>query len=220
MPLQVLPATEVDASRAAAIEAVAYGPSPIGSVLFPKPRVPGPNTRASDLVELLQKNPACRWAKVIDTDLSEQEDQDDMVAFSMWYMWDTPPLEEQHSFSSFRGPSCNAEACELLFGGINSMRVNYMKGKPYAFLKLLHTDPKHQRRGAASLLIEWGLKEADRLGIPACLESSEEGRKLYERFGFEEVARHTINFSRWGGPSEITIPLMVRPVGGQSETTK
>jgi hypothetical protein len=138
MPLKVLPATEADASRAAAIEAVAYGPNPIGSVLFPEPRVPGPNTRASDLVYLLQKNPACRWAKVIDTDLSEQEDHDEMVAFSMWYMWDTPPSEEQHSFSSFRGPSCNAEACELLFGGINSMRVNYMKGKPYACMHQLY----------------------------------------------------------------------------------
>ena len=141
MPLKVLPATEVDASRAAAIEAVAYGSNPIGSVLFPKPRVPRPNTRASDLVGLLQKNPACRWAKVIDTDLSEQDDQDGMVAFSMWYMWDTPPSEEQHSFPSFRGPGCNAEACELWFGGINSMRVNYMKGKPYACMHQLYILP-------------------------------------------------------------------------------
>lgn len=66
-------------------------------------------------------------------------------------------------------------------------------------------------------MVEWGLKEADRLGIPACLESSEEGRKLYEKLGFEEVARHTVDFSRWGGPSEITIPLMVRPVRRQSK---
>lgn len=80
-------------------------------------------------------------------------------------------------------------------------------------LKLLHTDPKHQRRGAASLLLESGLKEADRLNIPSCLESSVEGRKLYEKFGFKEVDRNTNDFSRWGGPADITIPLMVRPAG-------
>ncbi|KAF4972107.1 hypothetical protein FSARC_1247 [Fusarium sarcochroum] len=204
MPLKVLPANEADASRAVDIENIAYGPNPIGSVLFPNPRPSGPNTRVADLIDLFQKNPACRWAKVVDTDIGE----DEMVAFTMWYMWDTPPTEEQHSFSSYRGPSCNVEACELLFGGINKMRVSYMNGKPYAFLKLLHTDPKHQRRGAASLLLEWGLKEADRLGIPACLESSSQGRKLYEKFGFDEAATHTVDFSRWDGPSEVTIPLM------------
>ncbi|KAL4723449.1 hypothetical protein ACLX1H_009946 [Fusarium chlamydosporum] len=139
MPLRVLHSTEPDAPRAAAIEAVAYGPNLIGSVLFPKPQDPGPNTRASDLVDLLRKNTSCQWAKVIDTELSEQEDEDEMIAFSMWYMWESPPTEDQHSFPSYRGPSCNAEACELLLGGINSMRMNYMKGKLYACMPQLYT---------------------------------------------------------------------------------
>ncbi|KAF5024092.1 hypothetical protein F66182_3836 [Fusarium sp. NRRL 66182] len=211
MPLKVLPATEADASKAVAIESVAYGPSPISSVLFPVQGSSGPDTRVPDLINSLQKDPACRWAKVVDTD----NGQDEMIAFTMWYMWETPPTVEQHSFPSYRGPSCDPEACELFFGGMNQMRVNYMNGKPYAYLKLLHTDPKHQRRGAASLLLEWGLKEADRHGIPACLESSVEGRKLYEKFGFEEVERHIVDFSRWNGPSETIVPLMVRPVGGR-----
>jgi hypothetical protein len=137
MPLKVLPATETDAPRAAAIETVAYGPNLIGSVLFPEPRAPGPDTRASDLVDLFRNNPACRWAKVIDTKYDEQDDK--MIAFSMWYIWDTPPSEKQHSFSSYRGPNCNAEACELLLGGINDMRVSYMKGKPYACTFHLYT---------------------------------------------------------------------------------
>ncbi|KAF4450688.1 GCN5-related N-acetyltransferase (GNAT) domain-containing protein [Fusarium austroafricanum] len=207
MPLKVLPATEADAFRAATIEEMAYGPNPLDPVLFPGPLPSEPNTRAPDLINLLQKNPACRWAKVVDTDLGEAEDQ--MIAFSSWYLWETTPTEEQHSFPSQRGPRSNAEACELFFGGMNKMRVNYMKGTPYAY-------PKHQRRGAASLLLEYGLKESDRLGIPACLESSAEGRKLYEKFGFEEVDRLTVDFSRWGGPSDVTIPLMVRPEGGRS----
>ncbi|KAM0545150.1 hypothetical protein ACHAPJ_011496 [Fusarium lateritium] len=215
MSLKVLPANEADASRAVHIENIAYGPNPIGSVLFPEPRPSGPNTRVADLIDLFQKNPACRWAKVVDADIGE----DEMVAFTMWYMWDTPPTKEQHSFSSYRGPSCNAEAYPMPVRP-NTMRfeVQELKQAETIVLKLLHTDPKHQRRGAASLLIEWGLKEADRLGIPACLESSSQGRKLYEKFGFEEVERHTVDFSRWDGPSEITIPLMVRPVGGRKAT--
>ncbi|PNP84265.1 hypothetical protein FNYG_02419 [Fusarium nygamai] len=213
MPLKVLPATEADAHRAAAIESVAYGPSPVGAVLFPGGRSSESSTRVADLIADLRKDAACRWAKVVDTDIEKEEDQ--MIAFAMWYIWETPPTEEQHSFPSYRGPSCNAEACELFFGGMDSMRVNYMKGKPYVYLKLLHTDPKHHRRGAASLLLSSGLAEADRLGLPACLESSVQGRKLYERFGFEEVDSHTSDFSSWGGPSDVTVPLMIRPVGGR-----
>ncbi|KAF5658196.1 GCN5-related n-acetyltransferase (GNAT) domain-containing protein [Fusarium heterosporum] len=214
MPLKVLPATAADAPRAAAIETIAYGPNPLDSVLFPKTQASGSSTRASDLANLLKKSSACQWEKVIDSDIGADEDK--MIAFAMWYIWETPPAEAQHSFSSDRGPSSNAEACKLFFGGMNKMRVDYMNNTPYAYLKLLHTDPKHQRRGAASLLLESGLKEADRLGIPACLESSVEGRKLYEKFGFKEVDRHTSDFLRWGGPSEVTIPLMVRPAGWKS----
>lgn len=129
MPLKVAPATEADAHRAAAIETVAYGPSPVGAVLFPGGRTSESSTRVADLIASLRKDAACRWAKVIDNDIKEEEDQ--MIAFAMWYIWETPPTEEQHSFPSYRGPSCNAEACELFFGGMNNMRVNYMKGKPY-----------------------------------------------------------------------------------------
>ncbi|KAF9776158.1 hypothetical protein IL306_005689 [Fusarium sp. DS 682] len=214
MPLQVLPASEADAHRALAIEEVAYGPSPVGAVLFPGGRTDDSNARVAGLIESLHKNAVCRWAKVVDTDIDNDEDQ--MIAFAEWYIWDTPPTEEQHSFSSYRGPTCNAEACERFFGGMNRMRVNYMKGKPYVYLKMLNTDPKHQRRGAASLLLRSGLEEADSLGIPVVLESSVQGRKLYEKFGFEEVDRDTTDFSSWGGPSDVTVPLMVRPVGGQS----
>ncbi|KAF5688446.1 GCN5-related n-acetyltransferase (GNAT) domain-containing protein [Fusarium circinatum] len=206
MPLKVLPATEVDAYRAAAIETVAHGPSPVGAVLFPGGRASESSTRVADLIASLRKDAAYRWAKVIDTGIDKGEDQ--MIAFAMWYIWETPPTEEQHYFPSYRGPSCNAEACELFFGGMDNMRVNYMKGKPYVY-------PKQHRRGAASLLLNSGLVEVDRLGVPACLESSVQGRKLYEKFGFEKVDSHKSDFSSWGGPSDVTVPLMIRPVGGR-----
>jgi predicted acetyltransferase len=81
-------------------------------------------------------------------------------------------------------------------------------------LKLLHTDPQHQRRGAASMLLKWGTDEADRLGIPSYLESSEEGRPLYEKFGYETVDVVTVDFSKWGGPTDASSCLMLRPAKG------
>lgn len=68
---------------------------------------------------------------------------------------------------------------------------------PAEDLKLLHTDPKHQRRGAASLLLQSMVDEADKLGLPVLLESSEEGHKLYQKYGFKDVEVLEIDMSKW-----------------------
>ncbi|KAM5382695.1 hypothetical protein ACJZ2D_002278 [Fusarium nematophilum] len=144
MPLQVLLANEADAAQAVAIEESAYGPNPLASVLYPGPPSPEGDTRVTDLIDLLYKNPACRWAKVVDTDLGE----DEMIAFTMWYIWDTPPKDS--SFSSYRGPSCNPEACELFFGGMNRLRLELLDGKPYACTTCPIQDPT-----ASGSVVDW-----------------------------------------------------------------
>lgn len=79
-------------------------------------------------------------------------------------------------------------------------------------LKLLHTHPEHQKRGAATSLLNWGTGEADRLEIPAFLESSPQGLPLYKKCGFEVVDTVTVDLSPWKGPSQVDIPLMQRAV--------
>lgn len=54
-------------------------------------------------------------------------------------------------------------------------------------LNILITDPEHYGRGAGSRLLSWGVDQADRLGVPVCLESSPAGLNLYQRFGFKNV---------------------------------
>ena len=60
------------------------------------------------------------------------------------------------------------------------------------------------------MLLQWGLAEADRLGLPAYLESTAEGRPLYERFGWRQVHNFVVDFSKWGGPDDVTSVLMLR----------
>lgn len=67
--------------------------------------------------------------------------------------------------------------------------IERMASKPHVYLKLLLTDLKHQRRGAGSMLLKWSTAEADRLGLQSYLESSDEGRILYERHGWKQVLR-------------------------------
>jgi len=77
-------------------------------------------------------------------------------------------------------------------------------------LDLLVTDPKYQGQGAGSMLIKWGLDIADELHVPAYLESSRVGHKLYGKFGFRDI--DTLYLAPKWGPeaSDPAIYFMLR----------
>lgn len=52
-------------------------------------------------------------------------------------------------------------------------------------LSFIGTDPPHERRGAASLLLQWGIEHCERDKAPAYLESTVDAGRLYERHSFE-----------------------------------
>lgn len=76
---------------------------------------------------------------------------------------------------------------------------------------MLHTDPKHQGRGAGGMLIEWGLKKADELSLPIYLESSPPAHRFYQSHGFEDLEEYPLDLSKYGGAKQLwTTPLMIR----------
>ncbi|PHH59724.1 hypothetical protein CDD81_2642 [Ophiocordyceps australis] len=205
MPLQVRPAYASDAPRAAAIEVEAYSSNPISNIMFPT----GDKTRADSLVSKLNASPACRWTKVVDTDIEAANGGNEaLVAFSMWYFWETPRNDAPPM--PVWGPSANDEACRLFYGTLRSNWVKHMAGKPHIYLEYLHTDPKHQRRGAASLMLKWGADQADQLGLPIYLEATEAGKPQYEKHGFQTIGTAAIDFSKWGASSNMEPFLMLR----------
>ncbi len=146
MPLELRPATEEDAARAAEIEGLAFAPSPFSGILFPGPFPPGSGgRRVAELVEKLRGDDSTRWLKVVDTDLllegtgegegegesgkqEEKEKQPTMIAFAQWHVYaDGKPRSAPRTF----GPECNLEACEMLFGGIDRQRRRLMGERPY-----------------------------------------------------------------------------------------
>lgn len=61
------------------------------------------------------------------------------------------------------------------------------------------------------MLLKWGTAEADRLALPCYLEASEEGKPLYVKHGWQEVGRLEVDLSKWGGPTNVVAPFMLRP---------
>lgn len=80
-------------------------------------------------------------------------------------------------------------------------------------LKFVHTDPKHQRRGAGRMMMDWGTKEADDKGLTSYVQASPEGRGLYAKYGFQLVDMFAVDLSPWGGPACDETAIMIRPVG-------
>ena len=62
----------------------------------------------------------------------------------------------------------------------------------YPGLTFIGTDPQHERRGAATALIQWGLDRCCESGAPAYLESTLDAVSLYERLGFKIMQRVSI----------------------------
>jgi GNAT superfamily N-acetyltransferase len=59
---------------------------------------------------------------------------------------------------------------------------------PHWYLGVLATHPQRRREGLASAVLTPVLEEADRAGLPCCLETSTaENRRFYERRGFTGV---------------------------------
>jgi GNAT superfamily N-acetyltransferase len=49
------------------------------------------------------------------------------------------------------------------------------------------TRASQQGRGAAKMLIKWGMEQAERHGVPAYLEAGVKGKPVYEKLGFGQV---------------------------------
>jgi len=51
----------------------------------------------------------------------------------------------------------------------------------------LVTHPSHRGKGAAGMLIKWGIEQAERDRVPAYLEAGIRVKPFYERYGFVQM---------------------------------
>lgn len=60
------------------------------------------------------------------------------------------------------------------------------------------------------MLIQWGLKIADELHIPAYLEASPAGHSLYQKFGFKDVDVLVLDPKYSNGITDPSVYFMLR----------
>ena len=65
------------------------------------------------------------------------------------------------------------------------------------------TDPSYRGRGAASLLLAWGVEQCEMHGAPAYLESTLEAAGFYQKRGFTPVETFSLDISHGVGGGGI-----------------
>lgn len=86
----------------------------------------------------------------------------------------------------------------------------------HAVLGMIVTSPDYRRRGAASLLLRWGIEKADERGVEIYLESSVAGRPLYEKFGLRPLKVFEFNMAQLGFEGIDKHTCMLRPAQGRA----
>ena len=123
-----------------------------------------------------------------------------MIAFLKYHVFDSvAELEARTDAGKREWPEgTHVEMVEEFWARIADARQRYgrLLGR-HVDVEILATLPEYQRMGAGRLLMEAACAEADRMGLPAYLEGSQEGRRLYEAAGFVGKEDLWVDLPRW-----------------------
>lgn len=226
MPLELQPMTPDDALAWTRIRALAYY-GPVHDLLHT-----GPISESSILGvaqdrkrELSQSSPTTWHWKIVDTDSSPSSDDPPTnggrtIAIAIWTMRNpchpesketSPSLPADHAPPKFLPPELKLDALTSLLQPLRNAQTEIMDPQiPYFKLDSLATHPDHQGRGAATMLLDWGLRKADKEELLLYLNASVAGKRLYDKRGFEAVREVKWDLGAWGGEGEEVHVCMVR----------
>ncbi|KAK5173457.1 uncharacterized protein LTR77_002138 [Saxophila tyrrhenica] len=172
----------------------------------------------NNLHEEVRKKPdQNKVMKVIDHDLPDDNSNRKMVGLSWWKVFPKQrtqaDLDAEAKESKERGmpPDANHALLEEFRGNIMDYKKEILGTQPYVLLSILAVVPEYQRKGVGSILLDWGSKQADELGLHSYLEASPMGRPLYERKGYEKVREFEFDARKWGHHEDIEHVCMLRP---------
>lgn len=190
----------------------------------------------------LLQDPTTNFVKVVDAD------NGDIVAAARWHFYpqgydyaaeahwemapETPLIPEgsqtdldENRHDVYPPPNFNLGLHNHILSSRDSFRPSWIpQNAPCWILMHLVTRPSQRRRGAAALLIRWGMDRARETGASAYLEAGVQGRPVYEKFGFEQVGPERRvdlrdHIGDAGGPKEFVLANMRWSPTGEDEVS-
>lgn len=158
--------------------------------------------------------------KIVDTDAPRSEDDPDnnkgrTIAFAVWSLGPTPE-PDANAERRYTPPEVNMFNVVVSSKPIIDAQHEIMAEKgTYLHLDTLATHPDYQGKGAANMLLDWGVRMAEAKGLRIYVDASRKGLNSYKRFGFNVVKDMIFNRGDWGGQGVDWTGCMVREVGGR-----
>ncbi|EKG19065.1 hypothetical protein MPH_03755 [Macrophomina phaseolina MS6] len=215
MPFKVQPTKLSDVPALASIYFAAFSTNLFGRVCFPDT----PAVRrwwCDSIAHELQHQPGAAFYNLVEyadgtatPTFSASSASARIVAFAKWLR----PMQGTSPASTVQHPAdlpadCDAALFHAYFPELTKRHEACMGTKPHWYLELLATHPAHQRRGAATRLIEHVLTaNPDNAQYDAYLEASPEGLSTYRRLGFERRDAFVVTIEG----QEYETLMMVRP---------
>ncbi|KAL9071450.1 MAG: hypothetical protein Q9161_004167 [Pseudevernia consocians] len=136
------------------------------------------------------KDPSVNYLKVID-------DSGSIVSVARWHWYPNGYSYEKEnhweiypetSFSEPWAKGFNISLNNFILGSRDAARSSWMgKNQPCWILMHMVTRSSQRGGGAARLLTQWGIQQAEKTGAPAYLEAGAMGKPIYEKVGFRQV---------------------------------
>ncbi|KAF4977273.1 hypothetical protein FZEAL_6161 [Fusarium zealandicum] len=116
--------------------------------------------------------------------------EEEVIAFAKWLLPgapidDPPPAEVWPA---------NGDLAVEFFGAMANAHRKHMGDRRHYYLECICTHKDWMGKGAASLLMRWGLERADADELPCFLEATVEGKPIYVRFGFQTVGEEVFDW--------------------------
>ncbi|KAL3705681.1 hypothetical protein TMatcc_009354 [Talaromyces marneffei ATCC 18224] len=115
----------------------------------------------------------------------DEQSRPRLVAFGKWDL--SMPEERGRRFPQWH-PSSPYERCEEFIDILEKERMRVMGDEKHYYLDTVGTHPNYQRRGAGSMLVQWGCDLADRDDVSAYVDASKEGAPVYQKHGFVDYS--------------------------------
>lgn len=146
------------------------------------------------------KNPANRFLVVDDVSTTPPT----MAAFARWNRVEaTPDGAPPAEWPSNWPPNGDPALADRFFGELGAKHTEIMGRREHWFLELIATRHAYQRKGLGAMLVQWGIDRAEEEGWQCYLDSTPDGRRLYEKLGFRTL--YTTEFPEMGYTHEFML---------------
>lgn len=188
------PAELSDKSAMAAVLDNAFQDNPFHLRCFPSSD-PVAREQSTSWIENIFYDPASHLMVAEEATSSESGD----ISIAGWARWvrrlppdpdAAPPAISENAYPSTGDPAFAAR----FFENNRDNMARIVRDQTVWFMSTIVVAKEYQRKGVASELMRFGVEKADEEGLMAYVNSSPEGKGLYERFGFR-----TVKTSDFGG---------------------